>query len=160
MERKELNYGLKELDPQEMREASEAMNYFVDTIHWNRFRLGYAAEITESGHDVGYEVVQLSKLCAVAVAQYNGLATVLPRAAAGTLGDDAHRVAVTIQDFGRLVEMAEMKALWLNRECRRLTGKYFFKGRLEKDQSGRSFTLRSMYGLVHQMFKRIDPIVQ
>lgn len=136
--------------------ASKEIKDAFDVEHLDRFRKEYAKAMTESGNDIGYESIQLAKLCAMAVAQYNGFVNLLPRYQGRRLSsDDTARIERDINDFIVTCERAEMKTLWFNRLCKAFTGRFFFHGRLTKN--GQSFRLDDMYGLVHNVFKTIDP---
>ena len=138
---------------------ADAVDMLEGTVHedvfWN-YVLCHKEEIMPSGKTLSDEAIDTLNLCTNAVARYDlvmrdqeaATYRAVERVASGALEND-------VKAFVDATRRAEMKVLWLNRQCKETTGKYFFTGRLPK--IGGQFTIEGMFALAYQTFLVIDP---
>ena len=148
----------------EIKEVLENIPYYIegmrDTIYprvfWD-FEMDYANRIV--GKDelpVKKEAKAFLEMCSEVVVRYQILYNDLERPTFRSVEKMAfgNSFESDCERFVESVQRAEMKALWMNKICKQITGEYFFRGQLEK--VGAKFKLESMFALAYLCFLLID----
>ena len=155
---------MKEVNEGNYHEVFEAFLTRVEDLRWDmdtdafwRFEADHADEpLGKDGLDVRGECVRMLNLCADTVAKYDCVLKdveresyrAVERMLCGTFSRNIDR-------FSSTLNKAFKKALWLNRECKTATGRFFFRGMLERDADG-DFAPETAFALVYLCFTMID----
>lgn len=148
----------------DVRQALNEIPYYIEGLRdaiyprsfWD-FEIDHAdMHIGKDNLTVRQEAKAFLEMCSEAVIRYQVLFNDLERPTFRSVEKMAYGNSFDSDcyKFVDSVQRAEMKALWMNRECKRLTGEYFFRGQLEKVCG--QFTLESMFALVYLCFLLID----